>query len=313
MAERKVLQSAVIGLGMSGATAAIYLARMGLSPIAFERGPIGGKLLECPEIRDYPGFRCSGKELVSSLISQLEENQVTVVQESVTSLKNNPDGTLTLVAGGIEYSFWTVIVATGMSGVIPAVPGAESVSSNISFSPVSEAERVRGEAAIVWGEDDTAVSAALHLSSIASRVYLVSDSKVHMSGSLLSELEGRENAEVILGTVEELKPSQAGISAVISVPDDGARTLDAACLFPVRSARFQSPNTGYIRIPEIKDDQGTIAVDQTTKTFIPGVYACGDCVQKTVRNLAVDASEGALSGVMAYRYYMELVKDGKAE
>ena len=46
----------VVGGGPAGLAAGLYAARMKLSAVLVERGPLGGQLLNTELIEDYPGF-----------------------------------------------------------------------------------------------------------------------------------------------------------------------------------------------------------------------------------------------------------------
>ena len=53
MSEERIEPAIVIGLGVGGVTASIYLSRMGIQPLAFEGGQIGGHVLKLETIDDY--------------------------------------------------------------------------------------------------------------------------------------------------------------------------------------------------------------------------------------------------------------------
>jgi thioredoxin reductase (NADPH) len=46
----------IVGGGPAGLAAGLYAARMNLSTVLVERGPLGGQLLNTELIEDYPGF-----------------------------------------------------------------------------------------------------------------------------------------------------------------------------------------------------------------------------------------------------------------
>ncbi len=310
--EDRIYPAAVIGLGASGIAAAVYLSRMGVDPICFDPAEPGGQLLECGRVHSYPGFDGTGAELVKDMRRQLEENRIQHVRQAVTAMTRNPDGTLSLVAGGTLYRFYTVVIATGFTYTIPEIPGIEDVEDLVSSRPLTDADRVRGQTALIWGGGQRALAAASQLAEIATSTVFVCQNRDGLSARMLEDYQSRENAALIEGTILSVSREEKGLRATVRSADGTETSVAAQGLYVLLDHRYQRPQTGFVGLPEIRDDQGNIAVDRTGKTFVAGVYACGDVVQKSVRNLAVDASEGAMCGICAYRYYMDLKSEGKA-
>ena len=69
MKENKVV---IIGSGIAGMTAAIYLKRGGLEPIIIENNAPGGMLNIIPNIENYPGYiSIAGPDLAMNIYKQL--------------------------------------------------------------------------------------------------------------------------------------------------------------------------------------------------------------------------------------------------
>lgn len=105
---------AVIGSGPAGITAALQLARMGISTVLFERGEIGG-LIRCANlVENYPGFPqgVSGLKLARLFKRQLARHPVTVRHEAVVGLGFN-DGLFTVKTSTRRLRCRFVVLATG--------------------------------------------------------------------------------------------------------------------------------------------------------------------------------------------------------
>ena len=62
----------VVGCGVAGMTAAIYLKRSGLSCMILEGKMPGGQVVENDKIENYPGFvSISGSDLALSILKQV--------------------------------------------------------------------------------------------------------------------------------------------------------------------------------------------------------------------------------------------------
>ena len=53
------------------------------------------------------------------------------------------------------------------------------------------------------------------------------------------------------------------------------------------------------------DQDGCVITDENMKTSLEGVYACGDCRRKLLRQIITACSEGAIAAIAALRYLEE--------
>ena len=92
-----VKESIIIGSGPAGLTAAIYLSRAMIDPIVFMGPNPGGQLITSPLIENYPGTKSiSGCDLMFNIISQVQDNNVELIYESVSSIELNKNNTFTV-------------------------------------------------------------------------------------------------------------------------------------------------------------------------------------------------------------------------
>ena len=83
----------IIGAGIAGITAAIYLKRANCDFLLLESNEVGGKLNQILKIENYPAAQVSaGKQLAQDLIAQLKSLQIEAQKESVQTILKNNDG-----------------------------------------------------------------------------------------------------------------------------------------------------------------------------------------------------------------------------
>lgn len=313
MSETKIMDipAAVIGLGASGCAAAVYLSRMGIDPVCFEPDRIGGMVNEADRIIGYPGFQGTGAQLVEDLKKQLEENKITVIKSKVESLErdsSSENSFLIFTDDEKIYRTQAVVIATGFKFTLPQMEGVADVEDMISLKPISDREKCREKEVVVWGSDDLAVSAALNLADIASSVTLVYKDLDYVAQKLLDAFDSKLNTSKVQGIIKKLEKNGDSFCAYVRTPDGTFSPVFGSMLFPFMESRYHRGRTEFVRTKEIVDDQGGIACGRDSQTFIKGIFAAGDVVQKSLRNLAVDASEGAMAGIGAYRYLADLKK-----
>lgn len=303
----------VIGLGMAGAGAAVYLSRMGVQPIAFEKGLVGGKLNESPKVEDYPGFKGSGLELSQRLKGQLAENEIEVHDEEVVSLDRDLDSNLfTIVTTKGEYKAYAVVIASGIEYGNPTISGMEDVDSSfVSHKPLADALSIKGKGIVVWTDNDNGLYAAEYLAGFAKSLVLVVKDVSLVSKGLLDRISGLGNVQLVPGIVSKVENVGAGQMVTINGGTKGQESFEASKLFAFVGGMFQKPNTAFVKIREVVDDQGNIAVDNFSRTFVKGLFAAGDVQQKDLRRLSTAAADGAMAGIMAYDYVTDLRDSGK--
>lgn len=276
MREEKVYPSIVIGLGVAGVTASIYLSRMGVQPLTFESDKIGGHVLKLKEITDYAGFYGSGEELAQAFKKQLEENEIETIHHPVSYL-GKEDGLFVIrTDDGRKFLSKSVVIASGLKH-------KNVIESNLPIftDPLKDREGVKDEIIAVVGGGRLAYQAVIDLSKTARKVYLIRK-RSEAPWTFVRAVTALPNVQVIEGEAD-------------AIPSDVSRIYD----LPSKSRMIG--NTDFCSFAEIKDDQRNIAVDSNGQSFIKGVFAAGDVVQKGLKTLATSVYDGAIAGVMIYR------------
>lgn len=276
MSEEKIYPAIVIGLGTAGVTASIYLSRMGIQPLAFEENKVGGHLLKIKEVTDYAGFYGSGEELAKAFEKQLEENKIEIIRHKVVYLGKEDDLFVVRTDDGQEFKSKSVVISSGLkikNPIISSIP--------VFTDPLKDEEGIKDKDIAIVGGGRQAYEAAIDLSQFAKKVYLIR--KVcEAPTTFVRKVSSLKNVEIIAGDEND-------------IPSDVFRIYDLPC-----KSRMMG-NTDFCSFAEIQDDQDNIAVDSNCQSFIKGIFACGDVVQKGLKTLATSVYDGAIAGVMIYR------------
>ena len=195
----------IIGAGIAGMTAGIYVARAGKSALVLEAGAVGGQIVTALRVDNWPGdFGVSGAELMDKIYHQMNNLGVKIAYEKVIEVSDMGGGFL-VKTDETEYKCGAVIIA---SGTEPRKLSEEQVKDAgdraISYCATCDGALYKGKPVVVIGSGNTAKHEIKYLEGIASKVY-----NIHHDEPIPEDVEaifvaiGRvPNTEVFKGLVE---------------------------------------------------------------------------------------------------------------
>lgn len=275
----------VIGAGIAGLTAAIYLKRAGKNVVIIEKSMPGGQILKTNSIKNYPGFiEIDGFSLIRKILDQIDNLEIQIIKEEVKEIKN-----LKVVTDNNIYLTKNIIIATGRKPRILGLQNEnELIGKGISFCASCDGNLFKNEKVAVVGGGNTAFEEALYLSNICSKVYLI-----HRSGNyraenyLINELKQKQNVFFMPNEIITKLNTKEGYLESIETDKN---KYDIKALFV---AIGQIP--AVIKIENLETENGYIKVNNKMETNINGIYACGDCIKKDVYQLTTAAAEGTIA------------------
>ena len=300
---------AILGSGPAGLTAAIYAARAGLSPIVIQGIQPGGQLTTTTDVENYPGFRdvIQGPWLMEEMQAQAEHVGTRMVWDHISAVDLNSRPIRLTGDGGTQYFADTLIIATGAQAKWLNLPSEEHMKGRgASACATCDGFFYRGKRVAVIGGGNTAVEEALYLTNHSHDVSLI-----HRRDSLRAEkiLQDRlfanphikivwdsEVAEFVAGGEPE---ALVGLDIKNRLTGEVSR-IDVEGAFV---AIGHKPATELFDGQLTLDSDGYIEVETgTTKTSIPGVFACGDVMDKTYRQAVTAAGTGCMAALDAEKY-----------
>jgi thioredoxin reductase (NADPH) len=311
MADQDVRNVIIVGSGPAGYTAAVYAARANLKPLVFEGSvTAGGALMNTTEVENFPGFRdgIMGPELMDNMRAQAERFGAELVSDDVTAMdltgavKSVTDG------AGNQHHAHAVILATGSGYRKLGVDGEDRLSGHgVSWCATCDGFFFRDQHIVVVGGGDSAVEEATFLSRFASKVTLV-----HRRDELRASkiMQDRAFADPKIefawnSAVEAIHGDDklTGLTLVDTVTGD-KRELDVTGLF---IAVGHDPRSELLKDQVRLDEEGYVLVDHpSTKTNLPGVFACGDLVDHHYRQAITAAGTGCAAALDAERFIADL-------
>jgi thioredoxin reductase (NADPH) len=305
-------QIVIIGTGCAGLTAAIYAARANLKPLVIEGDLAGGQLGTTTLVENYPGFPegVDGPVLMQRMREQaikfgtrIERGLITDVDIEASPFRLTIDEEKLIEAKAI-------IMAAGAS---PKYLGLESerklLGHGLSSCATCDGAFFRNQEVVVIGGGDTAMEDALFLTRFARKVTIIHRrselraSKILQQRAFKNEKIGFLWNSVVTDVLDVAKKEVTGVK-IRNVKTNKEE------IFPCRGvfvAIGHEPNTGIFRGRLDLDEQGYIKVKSpTTYTSVPGIFACGDCVDHTYRQAVTAAGTGCAAAIDAERYLAKL-------
>lgn len=275
----------VIGAGIAGLTAAIYLKRAGKNVVIIEKSMPGGQILKTNSIKNYPGFiEIDGFSLIRKILDQIDNLEIQIIKEEVKEIKN-----LKVVTDNNIYLTKNIIIATGRKPRILGLQNEnELIGKGISFCASCDGNLFKNEKVAVVGGGNTAFEEALYLSNICSKVYLIHRSENYRAENyLINELKQKQNVFFMPNEIITKLNTKEGYLESIETDKN---KYDIKALFV---AIGQIP--AVIKIETLETENGYIKVNNKMETNINGIYACGDCIKKDVYQLTTAAAEGTIA------------------
>lgn len=298
----------IIGSGPAGYTAAIYASRADLKPVLYTGLTPGGQLTETTEVDNFPGYPkgVTGPELMEDLKAQAERfgTQVRFGLATKADLVSNPKRIW--IDEVTEITADTVIISTGASAKWLGLENETRLRMNaggVSACAVCDGFFFRGQDVAIVGAGDTAAEEATYLSKLCKKVYMiVRKGEMRASKAMQHRVMNTENIEIVYNseTHDILgKEMVEGVVVKNSLTNE-LRTLDVTGFFV---AIGHKPNTDIFKGQINMDELGYIdVVSGSTKTNLEGVFAVGDCADKTYRQAITAAGSGCMGALDAERY-----------
>ena len=313
----EIFDVAVIGGGPAGYYGAIRAAQLGGKVILFEKDTVGGTCLNrgciptktfvktgesietfrkaaergvvfsapvtaSVDMKNVVGYKNKVvKRLTGGVAELLRSNGVKSVSGEAVLVSAD-----TIACGDSEYKAKNIILCGGSRPAIPNIPGIDSkyvVTSNEMLDAQSVPERL-----LIIGAGIIGCEFAIPFSIFGSQVTLVEASSQVMPGMDREVSEGIKKGMLNLGVrvltsalVEKITETADGVVVTVNgeeIPADlvvaaTGRTPVLDCLGPLKDS--------------VEIENGGIVVDNSCRTSVPGLFACGDITSSG--NLASEA------------------------
>ena len=303
----------IIGSGPAGYTAAIYASRADLHPVMYTGMQPGGQLTTTTEVDNFPGYPdgTDGNAMMNDLQNQAERFGTEVRFGMVTSIElSNKIGSIhkVTVDNKTEIEAETVIISTGATAKYLGLESEQRlIGGGVSACATCDGFFYKGQDVVVVGAGDTAAEEATYLANICRKVtLLVRKDYMRASKAMQNRVNKTQNITILYHTEidEVLGDNVVEGVRVINNQTKEKEVIDVTGVF---IAIGHTPNTGLFKGVLDMDEVGYLITEgKSTKTNLPGVFACGDVQDKEYRQAVTAAGTGCMAALDSERYLANL-------
>ncbi len=300
---------AVLGSGPAGLTAAIYAARAGLGPVVIQGIQPGGQLTTTTDVENYPGFRdvIQGPWLMEEMQAQAEHVGTKVVWDHVSAVDLSRRPFRLTGDSGAQFFADALIISTGAQAKWLGLPSEEHMKGRgASACATCDGFFYRGKKVAVIGGGNTAVEEALYLTNHSHDVTLIHRRDTLRAEKILQDrLFAHPNINIVWDSEVVEFVGGGDPDALVGLDIRNRKTGEVSrieCEGAFVAIGHQPATELFVGKVKL-DSDGYIEVESgSTRTSVPGVFACGDVMDKIYRQAVTAAGTGCMAALDAEKY-----------
>ncbi len=297
----------IVGSGPAGLTAALYAARADLEPLVFEGPEPGGQLTTTTDVENYPGYPegIMGPEMMEDFRKQASRFGADCRWGTVSHIDFEKRPYKVIVDEKTEVYAKALIIATGASARWLGLESEQRLRGHgVSACATCDGAFFRDQHVVIVGGGDTAMEEAIFLTKFASKVTILHRRDEFRASIIMQKRAlSHSKTEVLWNTVLE---EVLGDKVVEGVKVKNVHSGEITTLGDVNGvflAIGHKPNTDLFKGVLEMDETGYIkTASESTRTNIPGIFACGDAQDKDYRQAVTAAGTGCMAAIDAERW-----------
>ena len=277
----------VVGGGLAGLSAAIYLGRARRDTLVVDLGKSMARWE--PDVQNFVGFPkgVAGDDLLKRGRRQAERYGVRFVQDEILTGKKQR-GSFHLVGRKARYQAQRVLLSTGIFHVPPDLPHVSPcLGHSMFFCKDCDGYRVQNKAIAIYGWNDEAVEYALGMLLYSACVCVLTDGRKPRWSSRHQRWIEEYDLPVYQRSIKDVVCDRQKIRT-LQFDDETHVAIEA--LFTTRGDIYLNRLAKTLRARV--DREGQIVVNECMATSVPGVYAAG-CVTPSNCQMIIAAGQGA--------------------
>lgn len=276
----------VVGSGIAGMTAGIYLKRANLKVLIIENDTPGGELNKIWKVSNYPGYDCiEGPTLAYNIFNQVNELGVDYIYGNIENIDTD-NNIVNVKDKKIKYKY--LLIATGRRPRGLGLDGEDKlIGKGISYCAVCDGSLYKDRDVVIVGGGNTALNDAIYLSNICHKVTIVHRNSEYNGERATIDKTYKDNIDRVMSA--NVIKYNVKDNELISVTLDNGQEIPCASVF---LAVGSIPNSELVPVSK---NHGYIVVDNNYKTSIDNIYAVGDVIDKKVYQLTTASGDATIA------------------
>jgi thioredoxin reductase (NADPH) len=295
----------IIGAGPAGLSASVYASRYSIENVVVG-GITGGLTTETHEISNWLGTeKITGFEFAQNAANHAKSYGAEIISAAVDQIEKIDGNFKLLLSDGKAVETKTILLAMGTKHRHLGVPGEKELTGKgVSFCATCDGFFYRGKTVAVIGGSDSAAGAAMYMSNIAEKVYIIyRKEKLRCENYVFEKLLNNPKVEIIYNAnIKEIKGQEKVEEIILDFPYKNSDTLKVDGVFVEIGL---NPSTDLVKNMDMQlDEEGHIRIDADGKTSVKGIWAAGDITNGSnkFKQIITAASEGAIAAASIQKY-----------
>jgi thioredoxin reductase (NADPH) len=310
--EAEKVKCLIVGSGPAGYTAAIYAARANLQPVMYEGLQPGGQLTTTTEVENFPGYPqgITGPEMMEDLKKQASRFGTDIRWGIATAADLSERPFKVTIDNNKLVEAESLIIATGATAKYLGLEDEQKYAGGgVSACATCDGFFYRGKDVAVVGGGDTAAEEALYLAGLCNKVYMiVRRDELRASKVMQERVFKTPNIEVLWKHQTKGIFGDGVVEGAELYKNKGEENEE---LVKIKIDGFflaigHKPNSEIFKDYLDLDKVGYIQTTPgTSKTNVPGVFACGDVQDSVYRQAVTAAGTGCMAAIDTERFLSE--------
>lgn len=299
--------TAIIGSGPAGLTAAIYTTRGAASTIIFGGEIWGGQLMLTTEVDNFPGHPgVLGPDLMAKMREHAGMFGAEFLSQNVTAVDVSRKP-FQLTVNSQQYLAHSIIIATGAETKWLDAPGVkELIGRGISSCAPCDAPFFKDKKVAVVGGGDSAMEEALVLTKYASEVTIIHRRDTFKASVAMQE-KVKSNPKIkILWNTEVVSVRGGSKLESLDLINKLTNQPSQLAVDGLFIAIGHTPSTMIFEGKIDLDEKGYVVATDKTKTSVPGIFVAGDVEDHRYKQAITAAGFGCMAGMDALNYLQEV-------
>ena len=297
----------IIGGGPAGLSAGLYTSRARLNSLLIEKGLVGGQITNAERIENYPGFHegISGIELADRMHQQATKYGLKTVLAEATGIQFQEEKKV-VRTNKDDFTAKVIILAGGSRHQKLGIPGEEEFTGKgVSYCATCDGFFFKDQPVTVVGGGDAAITQALHLAKLASKITVIHRRRRLRASRILQEKAYSEpKIDFLWDTIVEKIEGKDSVKQVQlhQIVTGEYSTLPVVGIFISIGLK---PDTNYLTGIIPLDAFGHIITNEKMEAKIPGILAAGDIRHNSARQAITATGDGATAAIYTEQFLTE--------